>query len=146
MGVRRDHKNLYNVWSTMKTRCNNPNNRDYKYYGLRGIKVCPSWLTFKPFLSWATKKGYKQGLTIDRINGNGNYSPKNCRLVTQKEQCNNTSYNVFITHNGKKQTMAQWAKETGISFTGIRLRLLKGLSPAQILKPTRKSLLNRINH
>lgn len=141
MGLRKKYKNLYNVWSAMKSRCQNPNNRDYKYYGGKGVKLCPTWQSFTPFMIWATKNGHKQGLTIDRKNGKGNYSPKNCRLVTQAVQCTNTAYNVFIEHEGKRQTISQWAKETGLSFTGIRTRLLKGLPVEMILKSTKKSLL-----
>ena len=81
---------LYYVWNTMRERCTNPNVESYRNYGGRGIKVCDEWLqSFEPFYKWAKNSGYKQGLTIDRINVNGNYEPSNCRWATYKQQAQN---------------------------------------------------------
>ena len=80
---------LYNVWVAMKTRCLNPNHKQYKDWGGRGIKVCTEWLEFIPFRDWAIQNGYKEDLEIDRINNNGNYEPDNCRFVTSKENMRN---------------------------------------------------------
>lgn len=80
---------LYHVWGTMKYRCNNPNDKHFHRYGGRGIKVCDEWNDFIPFYKWATNHGYKEGLTIDRINNDGNYEPSNCRWVTIQEQQRN---------------------------------------------------------
>lgn len=81
------HK-LYKVWSTMRHRCNNSNDPNYKYYGGRGIKVCERWDKFENFLS---DMGFrpKGKMTLDRINNDGNYEPGNCRWVTHKENCQN---------------------------------------------------------
>lgn len=70
---------LYYVWAQMKGRCFNPNNPEYKNYGARGITVCAEWLESTAFLRWAHENGYRRGLTIDRVNVNGNYEPGNCR-------------------------------------------------------------------
>lgn len=70
---------LYFVWAQMKGRCSNQNNPEYHNYGGRGIKVCEDWKNSANFLKWAHESGYKEGLTIDRINVNGNYCPENCR-------------------------------------------------------------------
>lgn len=84
-----DHT-LYGVWSQMKSRCYNCNHKSYKDYGGRGIKVCNQWRSdFKLFYRWAKRNGYKNGLQIDRIDFNGNYSPRNCRFVTQAENLRN---------------------------------------------------------
>lgn len=74
----------------MKQRCNNPNNKKYKDYGGRGITVCTEWEnSFEAFYDWAMESGYDDGLSIDRIDVNGNYEPSNCRWATMKEQRHN---------------------------------------------------------
>ena len=93
---------VYNIWCGIKSRCSNKNETGYKNYGGRGISVCKEWLDkkngFKNFYDWAMSNGYTDGLTIDRIDVNGNYCPENCRWVTSKEQQNNKSTNIFIFH------------------------------------------------
>ena len=84
---------LYKVWGGMKTRCYNKNFIYYCNYGGRGIKVCDEWKNdFSKFYKWAINNGYKEGLTIDRINNDGNYEPNNCRWVTRAEQNRNKRY------------------------------------------------------
>lgn len=84
------HTKLYYVWNSMKQRCNNPKVKGYKYWGGRGISVCDEWKdSFYSFYLWATNNGYNHGLTIDRIDVDGNYEPSNCRWVTMKVQANN---------------------------------------------------------
>lgn len=81
---------LYKVWYGIKARCLNPKNKTFSYYGGRGITICQEWLRdFGTFYDWAINNGYKEGLSIDRIDVNGNYEPSNCRWITMKEQCNN---------------------------------------------------------
>ena len=115
---------LNNIYSGMKARCYNSNLWNYKYYGLIGIKVCEEWKNnYQAFKEWAINNGYKDNLSIDRIDVNGDYSPDNCRWATDKEQKNNTRRNHYITYNGKTQSMKQWAEELNISYTVLRARL-----------------------
>lgn len=82
---------LYNVLNTAHRRCENPNCYDYKWYGARGISVCEEWSmsNFLAFEKWAIENGYQPGLTLDRIDVNGNYEPSNCRWITIQEQQKN---------------------------------------------------------
>ena len=84
---------LYNVWKSLKKRCLNPYGDDYKYYGGRGITICDEWLEFIPFRDWALSNDYKEGLTIDRKENDGNYTPENCQWITNKENSRKRSWN-----------------------------------------------------
>ena len=103
-------KRLYTIYKDMKKRCFNQNEINYKNYGGRGITICEEWLKdFMNFYNWAIVNGYKDNLTIDRIDDNGNYKPSNCRWVTMKVQSNNTRRNNYFTINGQTKTIAEWA-------------------------------------
>lgn len=117
---------LYKVWEGMKSRCDNPHNDRYKNYGGRGIDICDSWRKdFLNFYEWAINNGYKDDLTIDRINVNGNYEPDNCKWSTPKEQANNRTNNHSITYDGKTLTIAQWADLLGINSYILYQRIVK---------------------
>lgn len=134
---------LYSIYSNMKDRCLNPNNHAYKHYGGRGIKINKEWLKdFKYFFEWSINNGYKEGLSIDRIDVNGGYEPSNCRWVTLSE---NISYanktnarrkadkgnyygispqgNVYYFSNAN-----QFSDEHGLNANGIR-RVARGERP-----------------
>lgn len=111
---------LYRVWASMKDRCTNSGTVGYKNYGGRGITVCDEWLkSFESFYVWAISNGYKDGLTLDREDNDGNYDPSNCRWATHQAQCNNTRRTRRITANGATMSVAQWARKFGIHPTTI---------------------------
>ena len=123
---------LYSVWNNMCQRCQNPNHKSYKYYGKRGISVCSEWQCFLPFKAWAKISGYAVGLTLDRIDVDGNYSPENCRWSTSTIQCNNRRSNSFVTWNGQTKTLANWARALKVNRHLLWNRLHKyHMSPEQ---------------
>lgn len=127
---------LSSIYHTMKTRCNNPNCNAYKYYGARGISLCPEWHNdFMNFYNWAIANGYADDLTIDRIDVNGNYCPENCRWVTPYEQGRNTRKNRWVTINGETHILNDWAKILGINRKTLSDRLDKGLPDSELVKP-----------
>ena len=120
---------LYKVWATMKSRCSNKMHTSYKIYGDRGIKVCDEWKDdFMFFYTWALLNGYKKGLTIDRINNDGNYEPDNCRWATRKEQNRNTRRNILITYKGKTKILKDWAICLNIPYGRLLYRMTHGWS------------------
>ena len=91
-GVRHEKANtrLYSIWRGVKLRCYCPNHSSYKYYGAKGVEVCEEWRSsFVSFYEWAMLHGYRDDLTLDRVDPYGNYEPDNCRWATWKEQAQN---------------------------------------------------------
>lgn len=120
---------LYNVWAGIIYRCENKKCKSYKHYGGRGISVCDEWRKkYSTFKDWAMANGYKENLTIDRIDVNGNYEPLNCRWVTMKKQANNKRTNLFITYNGITKTASEWDKEMNYERGTIQRRIRAGWS------------------
>lgn len=106
---------LYHIWKNMRQRCDNPNKPDYKYYGGKGISIDDRWGDYSVFEKWAIENGYREDLTIDRIDVDGNYCPENCRWVSMVEQARNMSRNRFITYNGETHCLSEWGEILGIS-------------------------------
>lgn len=103
---------LYLRYMQILRRTENKNMDSYKYYGERNIQMCDEWKNnFQSFYDWSMKNGYKDNLTIDRIDVNKGYSPDNCRWVDLKTQANNRRNNILKTYKGKTQTLGQWADE-----------------------------------
>ena len=117
---------LYDTWKNMRRRCTNPKNKRWAQYGGRGIMVCPEWNEYSNFRSWAMSNGYRDDLTIDRIDVNGNYCPSNCRWADDKTQANNNSRNRFFNHNGEKVTMSQLADRLGVSYSALQHHIDRG--------------------
>lgn len=125
---------LYRILHNMKQRCYNKNNQDYQDYGGRGIAVCNEWKDdFQAFYNWSMANGYKEGLTIDRINVNGNYEPNNCRWITNEAQANNRRSNVNIKYCNYNYNISQWAKILNLSPSIISRRYHKNWDVAEML-------------
>lgn len=123
------------IWMNMKKRCYDSKNTSFKYYGARGIKVCDEWKeSFDEFYKWAISNGYSPNLTIDRIDTNGNYSPKNCRWSTQKVQQNNRRNNHLIEMNGEIHTMAEWCDILNVTKKKIEYYTSRGVSGEDLYK------------
>lgn len=109
----------------MKERCYKHHCKSYKNYGERGIRICSEWQEFQPFYNWAMNNGYRDNLTIDRINVNGNYEPKNCRWIMSKEQQKNKRNNHSFIWKGKIfNTIEDLANFTNIPYARLYNRLI----------------------
>lgn len=121
-GGSKKRERLYTIWHNMKDRCKNKNNRDYKWYGGKGICVCKEWENYDLFREWARNHGYQENLTIDRIDSEKDYSPDNCRWITASENSERVKHPIssrFICVNGETKTESDWAKIIGVSQAAI---------------------------
>ena len=117
----------------MRERCNNPNWRGAKYYSEKGISICEEWSDYLTFREWSLCNGYQEGLSLDRIDNNGNYCPENCRWTTNKVQANNRSKNKRLTLNGETKTLSEWADIVEIPYDTLKRRSLSGWSDEKTL-------------
>ena len=126
---------IYNIWQLIKRRTTNKNAHAYERYGGKGIKMCSEWLNdFEIFYKWSIENGYRDDLTIDRIDNAKGYCPSNCRWATYEVQNNNTSRNHLITYKGETHTMAEWAKIKNVSYKSLRNRIYKGWDEVEALE------------
>lgn len=117
---------LHNIWTAMKQRCYYPNHISFNSYGGRGIIVCDEWKNdFMSFYNWAMENGYEDGLSIDRIDVNGNYEPNNCRWANNYIQSNNKTNNRYIKYNGEVKTLREWSDILGINYNTLRTQTKK---------------------
>jgi hypothetical protein len=139
------NKKLYWVYYAMLQRCYHKNCSHYARYGGRGITICDEWRNDNTaFYRWALANGYREGLTLDRIDNNGGYTPDNCRWVSARTQNNNTSKCVYITYKGETHTMQEWANITGINYSCLRNRHQRGESADRLLSKERLSRRRKI--
>ncbi|MCQ2270959.1 MAG: hypothetical protein MJZ52_07020 [Bacteroidales bacterium] len=125
---------LYRIWSNIKTRCHNQNDKHFSQWGARGVTMCEEWKNdFKSFYDWAMSNGYSDDLTIDRIDNNGNYEPSNCRWTSYKEQNQNKRNVIILEYDGKSMSATAWAKELNIGHDTIRQRFHKGWTVEECL-------------
>lgn len=129
----------YACWQAMKQRCSNPHNASYHCYGAVGVTVCARWLVFENFLADMGSRP-SRGHTLHRGDGTKGYEPGNCSWATMSEQANGKRTNIVLEFGGKRQTVAQWARELGVYPGLIHKRLAGGWEVEQALtEPPRQS-------
>jgi hypothetical protein len=140
VGQRRDHAfsrrrmpSLRRTWEAMLARCTDPTNKGFANYGGRGITVCKEWL--ESFAQFAIDVGRRtEGCSLERKDNDGNYCKDNCTWATRTEQANNRRTNRRITVDGVTQTVAQWARQLGISCHVIHTRIYKGMDEIEAVR------------
>ena len=134
--------NTAHVLYGMQSRCYNKNCPDYKNYGGRGIKICAEWMDkengVENFRKWCFDSGYKKGLTIERINNDGDYCPENCKWATKAEQSVNKRNTIFVLYDDKYVPISTMAKETGLNYSQIRHKTKTGEIP--YIRPNSKDM------
>ena len=124
---------INNIYRCMKARVNNKNNPVYKHYGGRGITICDEWQSFEPFYEWAMSNGYADGLSIDRIDVNGNYCPENCRWVSNRKQHNNTRKTIWVIYLGETMPLSEFCERINAPYAKVYHRYrTRGWSIEQI--------------
>lgn len=129
--LREDHR-LYSIWKNMKSRINNPNRDCYNRYGGRGIKICDRWYNFLLFLE-DMENSFRESLSLERINNDGDYCPENCKWATTKEQNNNQEKCLELLFEGVIYTESQLAEKTGVNRTTIQRRRNAGYSVEEMV-------------
>lgn len=136
------HKPLHDIWCGIRKRCKN-----HPRYSGRGISVCDEWSAYENFKAWALENGYEDGLTIDRIDVNGNYCPENCRWVPLAEQARNRTTTFWVDYEGRRMSLAEAAELAGLPYKQVHLRIKKGWSVYDALHAplgTRRSNLQKV--
>lgn len=141
-----NRSNTYSIWSKMRSRCHNPSDKLYRYYGARGISVCKKWRNnYAEFVKDIGERPCKS-LSLDRINNNGNYEPGNVRWATRDEQATNKRNNLNVTYKGRTMCVAAWSRIVGLNKTTLYRRIVAGWPVEKAMTlPTMQSG-NRTNH
>lgn len=124
---------IYGVWSSMRSRCQNPSDRAYPNYGGRGLVVCERWQIFAHFLE--DMGPCPKGSSLDRIDNAQGYSPENCRWASRSEQNRNKRNNVLLTIDGETLALPAWAERFGLKYQTLARRISKGW-PAEVAVKT----------
>lgn len=126
---------LHGIWRGVLKRCGENYPDHAGAYRARGITVCDEWKDYATFKAWAETHGYRDDLSIDRIDNNAGYSPENCRWATKTEQARNRRTSHHITVNGRTQVLAAWLEETGVSRSAFHSRVMRGWPKERALFP-----------
>lgn len=128
------NKDWYGTWHSMMDRCYRRSAHNYQRYGGRGISVCDEWHDIRNFEKWVLSSGYEKGKSIDRINPNGDYCPKNCRWASKKEQANNRCNSVRIEYKGETHTISEWSEIIGVNRSTLSNRYYRGWGIEKMLE------------
>ena len=120
-----ENKSLWYRWNGIKSRCLRENTDRYNEYGGRGIKMCQEWIdSFDNFADWALANGYREDLTIERVDVNGDYCPENCKWIPRKEQSFNKRDTIWVTYKGKRIQLRKLCIEKGLRYDAIHNRIM----------------------
>lgn len=120
------HTKLYSAWRGMRARCYTITDKNYPHWGGRGITMCDEWRDdFMAFYNWAIENGWEEGLTLDRIDVNGNYEPNNCRWSDWKTQARNRTTSVYFEIDGVTKSLVEWAEDYDIPYGTVYQRITK---------------------
>lgn len=130
---------LHYLWIRMKQRCSNPKTTRFEDYGGRGITVCDEWEgSYENFKQWAYENGYREGLSIERNDVNGNYSPDNCSWIEINEQANNRRSTVWVEYQGERLNLKQWADRLDFNYGTLYSRYTRsGMRPPELFEPVK---------
>lgn len=118
------HTNLHNIWCGMNSRCD-PNHKHSDRYGKRGIAICDEWHSYEAFAEWARANGYREGLSIERIDVNGNYEPGNCKWIPPEQQARNRRTTHWVVYNGREMSLAEACELAGMPYKQVFWRMAR---------------------
>lgn len=118
-------KPIYRIWRSMMQRCYDKNSHAYSRYGARGISVCERWQDFEKF--YADMGDRPEGMSLERVDNDGDYSPENVVWAGAKAQARNRRSTVYLEHDGQRKSMAEWAEETGVKIATLWARVNRGM-------------------
>jgi hypothetical protein len=135
-------KRIRHVYYGMISRCTKSSNAKYPSYGGRGIRVCDRWLGRDGFVNFTADMGERtEGVSLDRRNNDGDYCPENCHWASRSQQARNKRTSRYLTHNGQRMTIADWAEVSGINYRLLQYRISKGWDIDRALtQPVNKKL------
>lgn len=133
---RKSGTRLYSIYKNMKSRCHNPNYKNYKFWGGKGITICNEWLDdFENFYEWSIKNGYKENLTLDRIDNDKDYTPDNCRWVPYSIQSANRDNTIKIKIDNEEKVLSEWARIYGFKPRTLHQRYASGDRGKELFRP-----------
>lgn len=122
---------IYGLWHGMIQRCYDKNVPAYNRYGARGINVCERWQSFENF--YADMGDKPKGMSLERVDNDGDYTPENVIWATAKAQARNRRSTVFLEFNGQRKSMAEWAEELGMKIATLWARIDRGMCVEEAL-------------